>query len=137
MAPVVFVSHVDWNINVPFVSYTDEKFVNELSKIKSSKKNVTFLDVNNNNNNVDVCDRNDTVEYFKKRYRQSKLRNYVVTINIINYFKNIASEKRKKKVDKIHLIEHANSDNYQIEKIDSDRDKFILCNILAKCFGLR
>jgi 3-dehydroquinate dehydratase len=128
MAPV-FVSHVDWNINVPFVSYNDEKFVNELSKIKSSKKNVTFVD-------VDIFDKNDTVEYFKKKYRQSKLRNYVVTINIIKYFKNIGSKKRKKKVDKIHLIEHANSNNYQIEKIDSDRDKFILCNVLAKCFGL-
>ena len=131
MAPV-FVSHVDWNINVPFVSYTDERFVNELSKIKFSKKNVSFVDVSN----VDVFNKNDTVEYFKKKYRQSKLRNYVITINIINHFKNIGSKKRKKKVDKIHLIEHANSDNYQIEKIDSYRDKFILCNILAKCFGL-
>lgn len=131
MAPV-FVSHADWNVNVPFVSYADEKFVNELSKIKSSKKNVSFVDVSN----LDVCNKNDIVEYFKKKYRQSKLRNYVIAINIINHFKNIRSKKRKNKVDKIHLIEHANTDNYQIEKIDSGKDKFILCNILAKCFGL-
>ena len=123
MAPV-FVSHVDWNVSVPFVSYADEEFMNEL--IKSMSSNI----------NVDIENKNNILEFFKKKNRESNFKNYVASSGIMNYFKNIGLKKQKENCDNISLIKKPNSDNFQIEKIDSNNDKFIFCNIFRKCFGI-
>ena len=75
MPTKVFISHVDWNVKTPFISYSDEKFVKEL-------ENINFSPV---------------VVYFEKkaknRYRLGK--------GIYNYFVNI----RRKQIEKQRLLE--------------------------------
>ena len=71
----VFVSHVDWNVKTPFVSYSDEKFVKEL-------ENSNFSPV---------------VVYFEKREKKR----YRLGGGIYNFFINV----RKKKIEKQNLLE--------------------------------
>jgi hypothetical protein len=75
MPTKVFISHVDWNVKTPFVSYSDEKFVKEL-------ENINFSPV---------------VVYFEKR---AKIRHRIGN-GIYNYFVNI----RRKQVEKQRLLE--------------------------------
>ena len=75
MPTKLFISHVDWNINTPFVSYSDEKFVKEL-------ENINFSPI---------------VVYFEKR---AKITNRY-SRGIYNYFINV----RKKKIEKQNLLE--------------------------------
>ena len=42
MPTKVFISHVDWNVKTPFVSYSDEKFVKELENSNFSPIVVYF-----------------------------------------------------------------------------------------------
>ena len=42
MPTQVFISHVDWNVKTPFVSYSDEKFVKELENSNFSPVVVYF-----------------------------------------------------------------------------------------------
>jgi len=75
MPTKLFISHVDWNVNTPFVSYSDEKFVKEL-------ENINFSPI---------------VVYFEKR---AKITNRY-SCGIYNYFINV----RKKKIEKQNLLE--------------------------------
>lgn len=75
MPTKVFISHVDWNVKTPFVSYSDEKFVKEL-------ENINFSPV---------------VVYFEKK---AKIRHRIGN-GIYNYFVNI----RRKQVEKQRLLE--------------------------------
>lgn len=75
MPTKLFISHVDWNLKTPFVSYSDEKFVKEL-------ENSNFSPV---------------VVYFKKRAKKR----YRLGRGIYNYFVNV----RKKKIEKQKLLE--------------------------------
>lgn len=75
MPTKLFISHVDWNINTPFVSYSDEKFVKEL-------ENSNFSPV---------------VVYFQKREKKR----YRLGLGIYNFFINV----RKKKIEKQNLLE--------------------------------
>ena len=75
MPTKVFISHVDWNVKTPFVSYSDEKFVKEL-------KTIDFIPV---------------VTYFEKK---AKIRHRIGN-GIYNYFVNI----RRKQVEKQRLLE--------------------------------
>lgn len=71
----VFISHVDWNVKTPFVSYSDEKFVKEL-------KTIDLIPV---------------VTYFEKKAKNR----YRLCRRIYNYFVNI----RRKQVEKQRLLE--------------------------------
>ena len=71
----VFISHVDWNVKTPFVSYSDEKFVKEL-------ENSNFSPI---------------VVYFEKREKKI----YRLGRGIYNFFINV----RKKKIEKQRLLE--------------------------------
>ena len=42
MPTKLFISHVDWNVKTPFVSYSDEKFVKELENSNLSPDIVYF-----------------------------------------------------------------------------------------------
>jgi len=42
MPTKIFISHVDWNVKTPFVSYSDEKFVKELENINLSPVVIYF-----------------------------------------------------------------------------------------------
>ena len=75
MSTKLFISHVDWNIKTPFVSYSDEKFVKKL----------------------EISNISPIVLYFKKR---AKLSNRLDR-GIYNYFINV----RKKKIEKQNLLE--------------------------------
>lgn len=75
MPTKVFISHVDWNVKTPFISYSDEKFVKEL-------ENSNFSPV---------------VIYFKKREKKS----IRYSRGIYNFFINV----RKKKIEKQNLLE--------------------------------
>ena len=75
MSTKLFISHVDWNIKTPFVSYSDNKFLQEL-------ENSNFSPV---------------VVYFKKRAKKR----YRLGRGIYNYFVNV----RKKKIEKEKLLE--------------------------------
>jgi len=75
MPTKLFISHVDWNINTPFVSYSDEKFVKEL-------ENINFSPI---------------VVYFEKREKKR----YRLGLGIYNFFINV----RKKKIEKQNLLE--------------------------------
>ena len=75
MPTKLFISHVDWNINTPFVSYSDEKFVKEL-------ENSNFSPI---------------VVYFEKREKKR----YRLGLGIYNFFINV----RKKKIEKQNLLE--------------------------------
>ena len=75
MPTKVFISHVDWNVKTPFVSYSYEKFVKEL-------ENINFFPV---------------VVYFGKRAKII----HRIGNGIYNYFVNI----RRKQVEKQRLLE--------------------------------
>lgn len=75
MPTKLFISHVDWNVNTPFVSYSDEKFVKELENINLSP----------------------IVVYFEKKAKNR----YRLGNGIYNYFVNI----RRKQVEKQNLLE--------------------------------
>ena len=75
MPTKLFISHVDWNVNTPFVSYSDEKFVKEL-------ENINFSPI---------------VVYFEKREKKR----YRLGLGIYNFFINV----RKKKIEKQNLLE--------------------------------
>jgi hypothetical protein len=75
MPTKVFISHDDWNIKTPFISYSDNKFLRELRK----------------------TDMIPIVIYFEKK---AKIRHRIKN-SIYNYFVNI----RKKKVEKQRLLE--------------------------------
>ena len=75
MPTKLFISHVDWNIKTPFVSYSDNKFLQEL-------ENSNFSPV---------------VVYFKKR---AKITNQY-SRGIYNFCINV----RKKKIEKQKLLE--------------------------------
>jgi len=75
MPTKLFISRVDWNINTPFVSYSDEKFVKEL-------ENSNFSPI---------------VVYFEKREKKR----YRLGVGIYNFFINV----RKKKIEKQNLLE--------------------------------
>lgn len=75
MPTKLFISHVDWNIKTPFVSYSDNKFLQEL-------ENSNFSPV---------------VVYFEKREKKR----YRLGRGIYNYFVNI----RRKQVEKQKLLE--------------------------------
>jgi len=75
MPTKLFISRVDWNINTPFVSYSDEKFVKEL-------ENSNFSPI---------------VVYFEKREKKR----YRLGLGIYNFFINV----RKKKIEKQNLLE--------------------------------
>jgi len=75
MPTKLFISHVDWNVKTPFVSYSDEKFVKEL-------ENSNFSPV---------------VVYFEKREKKR----YRLGGGIYNFFINV----RKKKIEKQNLLE--------------------------------
>lgn len=81
MPTKLFISHVDWNVKTPFVSYSDEKFVKKLE-----------------NSNISPI-----VLYFKKR---AKLSNRLER-GIYNYFINV----RKKKIEKQNLLEKREKNN--------------------------
>ena len=75
MPTKLFISHVDWNVNTPFVSYSDEKFVKEL-------ENINFSPI---------------VVYFENREKKR----YRLGLGIYNFFINV----RKKKIEKQNLLE--------------------------------
>ena len=75
MPTKVFISHVNWNVKTPFISYSDEKFAKELENI-----NLPLVDV-----------------YFEKREKKS----IRYSRGIYNYFVNL----RKKKIEKQKLLE--------------------------------
>ena len=75
MPTKLFISHVDWNVKTPFVSYSDENFVKEL-------ENSNFSPV---------------VVYFEKREKKR----YRLGRRIYNFFINV----RKKKIEKQNLLE--------------------------------
>lgn len=75
MPTKVFISHVDWNVKTPFVSYSDEKFLKEL-------KTIDIIPV---------------VTYFEKKAKNR----YRLGSRIYNYFVNI----RRKQVEKQRLLE--------------------------------
>ena len=75
MPTKVFISHDDWNIKTPFISYSDNKFLRELKK----------------------TDMIPIVIYFEKKAKNR----YIIGKGIYNYFVNI----RRKKVEKQRLLE--------------------------------
>lgn len=75
MSTKVFVSYVDWTIKTPFVSYSDEKFMNEF--IKNTKLNNSAI----YNNNLT---KSGIVNYFIKN-RKLGIVNYFIKKN--NYYK--------------------------------------------------
>jgi len=75
MPTKVFISHVNWNVKTPFISYSDEKFAKELENINLPP----------------------VVVYFEKREKKS----IRYSRGIYNYFVNL----RKKKIEKQKLLE--------------------------------
>jgi len=75
MPTKVFISHVDWNVKTPFISYSDEKFVKEL-------KTIDLIPI---------------VTYFEKKAKNR----HSLGNCIYNYFVNI----RRKQVEKQNLLE--------------------------------
>ena len=117
MAAKVFVSHVDWNIKTPFVSYSDKKFIDELVKEKQKKDDtqedyILSMEYNTRDSNI--------IEYFKNKNSHNKI--YGVTTSFLNYFKDVKKRKLNKQQEKL-LKEKENSENKNI------------CSLLAKLFN--
>ena len=110
MSAKVFVSHVDWNIKTPFVSYSDEKFIDELLKERQKENDTQKYNASDSK----------IIEYFINRNSHNKI--YSVTTSLLNYFKDVKKRKLNKQKEKL-LKEKANSENKNI------------CTLLAKLFN--
>ena len=117
MSTPIFVSHENWNIKTPFVSYSDQKFIDELVK-ERQKENDTQDDyiLSQKYNASD----SKIIEYFTNRNSHNKI--YGVTSSFVNYFKDVKKRKLDKQKEKL-LKEKANSENKNI------------CSLLAKLFN--
>lgn len=109
MTTPIFVSHENWRIYTPFVSYSDKKFIDEL--VKERQKENNMQEYNSKDSNI--------VEYFKNRNSHNKI--YGVTRSLLNYFKDVKKRKINKQQEKL-LKEKENSENKNI------------CSLLAKLF---
>ena len=112
MSAKVFVSHVDWEIKTPFVSYSDEKFINELQEntklnnstiydndLTKSKIANYFIKKNTKLNNSTIHDNNLTkskiANYFIKKYTFNKIKKEI-TITMKNKLLEKIKEDKKK-----------------------------------------
>ena len=76
MSNPVFITHVDWKVKTPFISYSDAKFVKELESI-----NIYYI-----------------VTYFENRQKIK----HIKCSRICNYFININN---KKKIERQKILE--------------------------------
>ena len=150
MSAKVFVSHVNWNIKTPFVSYSDKKFIDELEKntklnnstihdINLTKSKIAnyFIKKNKKLNNLTIHDNNLTkseiANYFIKK--NTKLNNSTIHDNnltkskIANYFiKKYTFNKIKKEIT-------ITMKNNLLEKNKEDKKNNNICSLLAKIFN--
>ena len=124
MSAKVFVSHVNWNIKTPFVSYSDKKFIDELEK--NTKLNNSTIHDNN-------LTKSKIINYFIKK--NTKLNNSAIHDNnltkskIVNYFiKKYTFNKIKKEIT-------ITMKNKLLEKNKEDKKNNNICSLLAKIFN--
>ena len=110
MSTPIFVSHENWNIKTPFVSYSDEKFIDELLKERQKEDDTQKYNASDSK----------IIEYFTNRNSHNKI--YGVTTSLLNYFKDVKKRKLDKQKEKL-LKEKENSENKNI------------CSLLAKLFN--
>lgn len=132
MAPI-FVSHCNWEIKTPFVSYAEADFIKELENdnknLASSKKSVEnittqtscndiltneFKTISLNDVGTQTSDMNVSY-YFKEKGKKNKMKK---SCGIFQYFKTM---KQKKDLDKKKLLDKNSNKNWW--------------NLLLQCFG--
>lgn len=132
MAPI-FVSHCNWEIKTPFVSYAETDFIKELENdnknLASSKKSVEnittqiccndiltneFKTISLNDVGTQTSDMNVSY-YFKEKGKKNKMKKLC---GIFQYFKNM---KEKKNLDKKKLLDKNSNKNWW--------------KLLIQCFG--
>tara|TARA_R110002072_G_scaffold138708_4_gene282118 strand:+ start:2425 stop:2853 length:429 start_codon:yes stop_codon:yes gene_type:complete len=131
MAPI-FVSHCNWEIKTPFVSYAETNFIKELendnknpASSEKSVENITtqtccndildnkFKTISLNDVGSQTSDMNVS-HYFKEKGKKNKMKK---SCGIFHYFKTMRD---KKNLDKKNLLDKNTNNNWW--------------NLLLKCF---
>tara|TARA_Y100000816_G_C25746651_1_gene392757 strand:- start:246 stop:593 length:348 start_codon:yes stop_codon:yes gene_type:complete len=102
----VFVSYDNWDIKTPFVSYNDEKFMQEINK-----------------KNINTHNKSNIVQYFKDINTKKKNTPYTHIYKMTLYFKNINANKKYKQ----HIHRNLNVE-------DSSKFNNNFCKALRDCF---
>ena len=126
MAPI-FVSHCNWEIKTPFVSYAETDFIKELENDNknpaSSEKSVENITTQTSCNDIlanelktisliDVSTQTSSMNvsrYFEEKDKKSKKNKMKKSCGIFHYFKTM---KEKKNLDKKKLLDKNTNNNW-------------------------